>query len=225
MGCKIEGSMKFTFITIFPGLIEDFCKEGLLEKAIRTHKIKVETINPRDFTTDAHRTVDDLPYGGGKAGMIMKIEPVVSAIRKAVGKKKSADTLVVLLSPSRKVWQQKIAIQFAKKYRHIVLVCGRYEGVDARVEKYIDAKISLGEFVLMGGEVAGLAIMESIARLLSGVIGNEISLEEESYNKKFKLEYPQYTRPEVFEGKRVPKVLLSGNHQKIEEWRAKHSQR
>lgn len=216
--------MKFTFITIFPGLIEDFCKEGLLEKAIRTNKIKVETINPRDFTIDAHRTVDDLPYGGGKAGMIMKVEPLVSAIRKATGKKKRADTLVVLLSPSKKVWQQKLAIQFAKKYRHLVLVCGRYEGVDARVEKYVDTKISLGEFVLMGGEVAGLAMLESIARLLPGVISNEVSLDEESYSKKFNLEYPQYTRPEVFEGKKVPKVLLSGHHQKVEAWRRKHSQ-
>lgn len=215
--------MKFTFITIFPGLIKDFCKEGLLEKAIRTHRIKIETINPRDFTTDIHQTVDDLPYGGGKAGMVMKVEPLVSAIRKATGKKKRADTLVVLLSPSKKVWQQKLAVRFAKKYRHLVLVCGRYEGVDARVEKYVDIKISLGEFVLMGGEVAGLAIMESIARLLSGVIGNEISLDEESYGKKFILEYPQYTRPEVFEGKKVPKVLLSGYHQKIEKWRNKHS--
>lgn len=215
--------MKFTFITIFPGLVEDFCKEGLLEKAIRTNKIKVETINPRNFTTDVHRTVDDLPYGGGKAGMIMKVQPLVAAIRKAVGRKKSADTLVVLLSPSKKVWQQKLAIQFAKKYRHFVLVCGRYEGMDARVEKYVDTKISLGEFVLMGGEVVGLAMLESIARLLPGVIGNEPSLEDESYSQKFYLEYPQYTRPEVFEGKRVPKVLLSGNHQKIAEWRAKYS--
>ncbi|MFA5967024.1 MAG: tRNA (guanosine(37)-N1)-methyltransferase TrmD [Patescibacteria group bacterium] len=215
--------MRFTFITIFPGLIEDFCKEGLLAKAVRTRKIKVETINPRDFTADPHRTVDDLPYGGGQAGMIMKVEPLVAAIRKAVGSKKSKDTLVILLSPSKKVWQQKLAIQFAKRYQHIVFVCGRYEGVDARVEKYIDAKISIGEFVLMGGEVAGLAVLESIARLLPGVIGNEPSLTDESYGQKFHLEYPQYTRPEVFEGNKVPKVLLSGHHQKIELWRKQHS--
>lgn len=215
--------MKFTFITIFPGLINDFCKEGLLSKALRTGKIEIETINLRDFTTDAHKTVDDLPYGGGKAGMILKIEPLVLAIKQAIGTKKSKDTLVVLLSPSKKVWQQKLAIQFAKKYKHIVFVCGRYEGMDARVEKYIDTKISLGEFVVMGGEVVALTILESIARLLPGVIGNEVSLEEESYNKKFKLEYPQYTRPEVYDGKRVPKVLLSGNHGKIEEWRVKNS--
>lgn len=215
--------MKFTFITIFPGIINDFCKEGLLEKAIRTDKIKIHTINPRDFTTDSHRTVDDLPYGGGKAGMIMKVEPLVTAIRKATGPKKSADTLVVLLSPSKKLFTQKLAKDWSKKYQHIVLICGRYEGMDARVEKYVDTKISIGEFVLMGGEVAGLTILESIARLLPGVIGNEPSLDDESYGKKFHLEYPQYTRPEVFEGKRVPKVLLSGNHQKISDWRQSHS--
>jgi len=215
--------MKFTFITIFPGLINDFCKEGLLAKAIRTGKIKVETINPRDFTTDAHRTVDDLPYGGGKAGMIMKVEPLVSAIRQAAGKSKKKDTLVVLLAPSKKLFDQKLAQTWAKKYQHIVLICGRYEGVDARIEKYIDAKISIGEFVIMGGEVAGLAILESVSRLLPGVIGNEASLSDESYSQKFNLEYPQYTRPEVFEGKKVPKVLLSGNHAKIEAWRSKHS--
>lgn len=215
--------MKFTFITIFPGLIEDFLKEGLLSKAIRTGKIEVGTINPREFTSDPHRTVDDLPYGGGSAGMIMKVEPLVAAIRKATGPKKSADTLVVLLSPSKKLFNQKLAQSWSKKYQQIVFVCGRYEGMDARVEKYIDAKISLGEFVLMGGEVAGLTILEAVARLLPGVIGNEPSLDDESYGKKFHLEYPQYTRPEVFEGKRVPKVLLSGNHQKIADWRKKHS--
>ncbi|MFH0912363.1 MAG: tRNA (guanosine(37)-N1)-methyltransferase TrmD [Patescibacteria group bacterium] len=215
--------MRFTFITIFPGLIDDFCKEGLLAKAIRTGKIKVETVNPRDFTTDPHRTVDDLPYGGGKAGMIMKVEPLVSALRQITGKSKQKDALVILLAPSRKLFNQKLAQNWAKKYRHIVLICGRYEGIDARVEKYVDTKISIGEFVIMGGESAGLVILEAVGRLLPDVISNEVSLEEESYGSKFKLEYPHYTRPEVFEGHKVPKVLLSGHHQKIAEWRKKHS--
>ncbi len=215
--------MRFTFITIFPGMVNDFCKEGLLEKALRTGKIKLQTINPRDFTIDSHRTVDDLPYGGGKAGMIMKIEPLVAAIRKAVGGKKKSDTLIVLLAPSKKIFSQKMAKDWSKKYQHIVLICGRYEGVDARIEKYVDVKISIGEFVIMGGESAGLVILEAVGRLLPDVIGNEVSLEEESYGTKFQLEYPHYTRPEVFEGKRVPKVLLSGNHQKIADWRKAHS--
>ncbi|MFH1088526.1 MAG: tRNA (guanosine(37)-N1)-methyltransferase TrmD [Patescibacteria group bacterium] len=214
--------MRFTFITIFPELINDFCKEGLLAKAIRTKKIQVETINPRDFTKDIHKTVDDASYGGGDAGMIMKIEPLVAAIRKAVGKKPAKTTRVILLTPSKKVFNQKMAVEWSK-LKHLVLVCGRYEGMDARVEKYIDAKVSIGEFVLMGGESAGLVILEAVGRLLSGVIGHEVSLAEESYGEKFKLEYPQYTRPEVFEGLKVPKVLLSGNHKKIEKWRQTHS--
>jgi len=215
--------MKFTFITIFPGVINDFCKEGLLEKAIRTNKIKVSTINPRDFTNDPHHTVDDMPYGGGKAGLIMKVDPLVAAIRKAVGNKKNPNTLVVLLAPSKKVFNQAMAKSWSKKYQHVVLICGRYEGMDARVEKYVDTKISIGEFVIMGGESAGLVILEAVGRLLPDVIGNEVSLEEESYGPKFKLEYPHYTRPEVFEGHKVPKVLLSGHHAKIEAWRRKHS--
>ena len=214
--------MRFTFITIFPELINDFCKEGLLAKAIRTKKIQVETINPRDFTKDIHKTVDDASYGGGDAGMIMKIEPLVAAIRKAVGKKPAKTTRVILLTPSKKVFNQKMAVEWSK-LKHLVLVCGRYEGMDARVEKYIDAKVSIGEFVLMGGESAGLVVLEAVGRLLSGVIGHEVSLAEESYGEKFKLEYPQYTRPEVFEGLKVPKILLSGDHKKIQDWRKKHS--
>ena len=214
--------MKITFITIFPGLIEDFLKEGLLSKAKRTNKIEVQTINPREFTTDRHETIDDAPYGGGAAGTVMKVEPLVAAIRKATGRKKSSSCLVILLGPSKKVFDQRLAKKLTR-YKHLVFVCGRYEGVDARVEKYIDAKVSLGEFVIMGGEAASLVMTEAIVRLLPGVIGNEASLAEESYGDKFKLEYPLYTRPEVFEGRRVPKVLLSGNHQKIAAWRKKMS--
>lgn len=214
--------MKLTFITIFPDLIEDFFKEGLLSRAKKTKKIQVVTINPRDFTTDKHKTVDGAPYGGGNTGLIMKIEPMVAAIKKAVGRSKKKDTLVILLSPSKKMFDQKLATKFAK-YRHLIFVCGRYEGIDARIEKYVDLKVSLGEFVLMGGEVAALTITEAVSRLLPGVIGKGESLTDESYSEKFHLEYPQYTRPEVFEKHKVPKVLLSGNHQKIEEWRKRKS--
>ena len=164
--------------------------------------------------------------------MIMKIEPLAAAIRKAVGKNKSNPStssgrwgngaLVVLLSPSKQIFNQQLAVKWTK-LKHLVLVCGRYEGVDARIEKYVDVKISLGEFVVMGGEVAGLTILEAVGRLLPGVIGHEVSLAEESYGERFKLEYPHYTRPEIFERLKVPKVLLSGNHQKIKEWRKKHS--
>src|SRR3989344_5667759 len=231
--------MKITFVTIFPGLVEDFFKEGLLSKARRTNKIEIQTINHRDFTTDKHETIDDFPYGGGAAGTVMKVEPLVAAIRKATAPKgglrpykkslaasrvrgQAKSCLVILLGPSKKVFNQTMAKKLTQ-YKHLVFVCGRYEGMDARVEKYVDTKISLGEFVVMGGEVAGLTMTEAIVRLLPGVIGNEVSLKEESYGSMFKLEYPHYTRPEVFEGKRVPKVLLSGNHQKIAAWRKKMS--
>lgn len=214
--------MKITFITIFPDLIKDFFKEGLLNKAKRTKKVVVNVINPRDFTNDKHKTVDDAVYGGGSAGLIMKVEPLVLAIRKAIGAKKRKDTLVILLSPSKKVFNQKMAGKLSK-YKHIVFVCGRYEGVDTRVEKYVDIKLSLGEFVVMGGEVAALTMTEAIVRLLPAVIGKESSLLDESYGSKFYLEYPQYTRPEKFEGLKVPKVLLSGNHKEIEKWRQNHS--
>lgn len=137
-------------------------------------------------------------------------------------KNEKLKTKVILLGPSKKVFNQVMAKKLTQ-YKHLIFVCGRYEGIDARVEKYVDAKISLGEFVMMGGEVASLAMTETIVRLLPGVIGNEVSLAEESYGSTFKLEYPHYTRPEVFEGKRVPKVLLSGNHQKIAAWREKMS--
>ncbi len=222
MALPISNGMKITFITIFPDLIKDFFKEGLLNKAKRTRKVVVNVINPRDFTKDKHKTVDDAAYGGGLAGLIMKIEPLVLAIKKAVGKKKPKNTLVVLLGPSKKMFDQKMAGKLSK-YKHIVFVCGRYEGVDARVEKYVDIKLSLGEFVLMGGEVAALTMTEAIVRLLPSVIGKESSLSDESYSSKFYLEYPQYTRPEEFEGLKVPKVLLSGNHKEIEKWRQNHS--
>lgn len=214
--------MKITFVTIFPDLVKDFFKEGLLSRAKNTKKIVINVINPRDFTKDKHKTVDDAVYGGGSAGLIMKVEPLVKAIKKAVGKKKDKTTLVILLSPSKKIFNQKMAIKLSK-YKHIVFVCGRYEGVDARVEKYVNIKISLGEFVLMGGEVAALAMTEAVARLLPGVINKGSSLEDESYNSKFYLEYPQYTRPEEFEGLKVPEVLLSGHHKEIEKWRQKNS--
>ncbi|MEA1909742.1 MAG: tRNA (guanosine(37)-N1)-methyltransferase TrmD, partial [Patescibacteria group bacterium] len=196
---------------------------GLLSKAIRTKKIEVNTINPRDFATDTHKTVDDVPYGGNKAGLIMKIEPLVKAIKKAVGNKKSNTTKVVLLSPADKKFSQKIAVEWSKKYDHIVFVCGRYEGVDSRLLNYVDEVVSIGEFVLMGGEVAALAMLEVTSRLIPGVIGNEESLDDESYSDEMYLEYPQYTRPEEYDGFNVPEVLLSGHHGKIEEWRKKNS--
>lgn len=211
--------MKLTFITIFPDLVENFFAEGLLAKARRTGKIKVATVNPRDFATDKHGTVDDAPYGGG-AGLVMKIEPLVKAI-KSVGRK-NKQRRIILMDARGKRFTQKEAKRLAK-YAELVFISGRYEGVDERVKHYIDEQISLGEFVLMGGEVAALTITEAVVRLLPGVLGNEESSQAESFSVGSNLEHSHYTRPEVFDGHKVPKVLLSGDHQAIEQWRRKNS--
>ncbi|RLC37364.1 tRNA (guanosine(37)-N1)-methyltransferase TrmD [candidate division Kazan bacterium] len=220
--------MKFTVITIFPQLIEDYFKEGILSRALKKKQVRLKTINPRKFTKDRHQTVDDLPYGGG-AGLVLKPEPIVKAIRSI---KKSARTKgamadkqrIILLDPRGKRFVQKDARRLAR-YDELVFVSGRYEGIDERVKHYVDERISVGDFVLMGGELAALTIMETVARLLPGVLHHPESPKDESFSDGRTLEYPQYTRPEMFEGRRVPKVLLSGNHQKIKEWRQRHSKR
>lgn len=211
--------MLFTVITIFPELIENYFKEGLLRKALEKRLIRLKTITPRKFTADRHQTVDDFPYGGG-AGLVMKVEPLVAAIRAAQHSRRRRR--VILLDARGKTFTQKGARRLAK-YDELVFVCGRYEGVDERVRFYVDEKLSLGNFILMGGELAALAIIETIARLKKGVLGNIASLKEESFSREKYLEYPQYTRPAVFEGRRVPKVLLSGNHRQVEAWRRERS--
>jgi tRNA (guanine37-N1)-methyltransferase len=192
----------------------------------------------RKWTSDKHKTVDDTPYGGG-AGMVMKVEPIYKAIKTIKQKNnKAKKQKTILLSAKGRKWNQ----QRVKKYfklDNIILICGRYEGVDERVKKFIDEEISIGDYVLTGGEIAAMAIVDSITRLLPNVLGNPESLNHESHSTPGLLEYPQYTRPEVFEATpfikgnrgdlrgikkyKVPKVLLSGNHKKIEEWRRKHS--
>jgi len=219
--------MKFTVLTIFPEIINSYVNAGILGRAIKKKKIKVEAYDLRKWTTDKHRSVDDTPYGGG-AGMVMKAEPIYKALKslKKINKQK-----IVLLSASGKTWNQSMAKKYASSaVSAVVFVCGRYEGVDARVSKLVDEEISIGDYVLTGGELAALTIIDSIARLLPGVLGNRESLTTESHSEKNILEYPQYTKPEVlrFGNKihRVPKVLLSGNHAEIEKWRrAKKSSR
>lgn len=220
--------MRYDIITIFPSFFDSFKNESLLKKAQDKKLIRINVHNLRDWTADKHKTVDDKPYGGG-AGMLLKIEPLVKAIRafcKSPAHKASATkgkkSRVILLTPSGKQFTQKKAVQFAKKYDQLIFICGRYEGFDARIKKYIDEEVSLGPYVLNGGEVAAMAIVEATARLLRGVIGNVKSLKEESYATEKNLEYPQYTRPEIFEGHKVSSVLLTGDHKKIAEWRKKH---
>jgi tRNA (guanine37-N1)-methyltransferase len=223
--------MKFNIITIFPKLFDSFLQESLIKKSIDKRLINFSIINVRDFTKDKHKKVDDTPYGGG-AGMVLKIEPIHEALKKNQGrKKKSPKRKTILLTPTGKQFNQGMADKFSK-LDEITFICGRYEGVDSRIDNFIDEKVSIGPYVLNGGEVAAQAIIEATFRLIPGVVGNKESIEEEtfSFKKNGELiteEYPHYTRPEVFEVKekqyKVPKILLSGDHKKIKEWREKKS--
>lgn len=214
--------MKFDIVTIFPGLFDGFLKESLLARGQKKKLLKITTHNLRKWTDDSHKTVDARPYGGG-AGMVMKVEPIHKAV-KAI-KSRDRKSRVILLSAKGKTLDQKKVRELAK-YDQIIFICGRYEGVDERVAKYIaDEEISIGNYILFGGEVAAMVMVESVARLIPGVIAKSDSVKYESFaDKSAKIkEYPQYTRPEIFvlNGKKikVPKVLLSGNHEEIEKWR------
>ena len=225
--------MKFDIITIFPDLFKGFLSESLLARAQKKGLLSIKTHDLRKWTKDRHKTVDDRPYGGG-AGMILKIEPIfkaVATLRRASlaqgGRKKT--TRVVLLSAKGKTFTQKNARRLVK-YDQLIFICGRYEGVDERVAKYVaDEEISIGNYILFGGEVPAMVLIEAVSRLIPGVIAKPESVKFESFSDKEAKtkEYPQYTRPEVFElgGKKlsVPKVLLSGDHKKITQWRQKHS--
>jgi tRNA (guanine37-N1)-methyltransferase len=217
--------MKFHAITIFPKMFHSYLNEGILKRALDKKIISFETHNLRDWTTDKHQSVDDTPYGGG-AGMLMKIEPLYKAI-KAV-KKNKKNCQVILMSASGKKWNQQLAQKYSKS-KEVVFICGRYEGVDARISEFIDDEISIGDYVLTGGELPALIIMDSISRLLPGVLGNDFSSTEESHSEQGILEYPQYTKPAVFIAGRkkyeVPEVLLGGNHKEIAKWRKENQKK
>ena len=218
--------MKFQLITIFPNIFDSYLNESILKRARDKKIIRCQIHNLRDWTRDKHRSVDDAPYGGG-AGMLMKIEPLYKAlqdIKKLDRKVKPSQKKIVLLSASGKKWNQVLAQKYSK-LEEIIFICGRYEGTDARIKKFVDEEISVGDYVLTGGELPALTIIDSITRLLPGVLGNNASVVEESHSEAGLMEYPQYTRPEVFQaGKKkyiVPKILLSGDHKKIKAWREK----
>ena len=210
--------MKISVLTIFPEMFSAFLQASLLGKAIENKLLSVNLINIRDFAEPPHNRVDDEPYGGG-AGMVMKPEPLSAAIESA--KKNLPNAPVVLLSPGGELFNQQEAEKFSK-LDGLILVCGRYEGVDQRViDTLIDREISIGNYVLMGGEVAAMVMIEASARLIEDVVGNPESLLQESFSPKDRnvIEGPQYTRPAEFRGETVPEVLLSGNHKLIAEWR------
>jgi tRNA (guanine37-N1)-methyltransferase len=224
--------MKFNIITIFPNILGSYLNESILKRAQEAGVIKIETHDLRDWTEDKHKTVDDTPYGGG-AGMVMKIEPLykaLQAIKSQIPSTKNqtnpkhqiSKSKIILLSAKGKTWNQEMAKKYSK-LDNILFICGRYEGVDERITNFIDEEISIGDFVLTGGELGAAVIIDSITRLLPGALGNAESAIDESHSTPGQLEYPQYTRPEIFktEGKQypVPEVLLSGNHKKIADWR------
>ena len=228
--------MQFDIVTIFPGIFGSYFGESILARAQKENLIKINVHNLRDYTTDKHQTVDDTPYGGG-AGMVLKVEPIYKAVvdvleKNSQGKisvlksERKADekTKVILFSAKGKKYTQEDAKRLSKM-ENLILICGRYEGVDERVaENIIDEEFSIGEYVLTGGEIPAMVLIDSVSRLLPGVLGNETSLDEESYSADLNYkEYPHYTKPEEFNGWKVPKVLLSGNHKEIEEWKRNHS--
>ena len=216
--------MKFHLITIFPDIFHSYIDESIILRARKKKKIEIKIHDLRRWTIDRHKTVDDTPYGGG-AGMIMKAAPIYKAIKYITKGKKKKNCKIVLLSAQGKTWSQQLAQKYSK-LDEIIFICGRYEGVDERVKKFVDAEISIGDYVLTGGELPALIILDSLTRLLPGVLGNKESARDESHSEKGILEYPQYTRPEILTiGKKnykVPKVLLSGNHQEINKWRNKN---
>ncbi len=214
---------RYYVVTVFPEAVERFCREGLIGRARRASKIAIETINPRRFTSDRHRSIDDTPYGGG-SGMVMRPGPMLEAIERAdalESKRAEGRPTRILLTPQGQRLSQALVRELSSRSA-LTLVCGRYEGVDERVRRRVDLEISLGDFVLMGGELGALVLIEATARLQEGVLGNAASVQEESHAQGL-LEYPHYTRPAEFRGEAVPEVLLSGNHAKIAEWRRKQS--
>ena len=211
--------MRFDILTIFPELFPAFLVHGMINRARDKGLMDVLIHDLREYTTDRHRSVDDVPYGGG-AGMVMKIEPIHRAMR-AISPGEGSQKRV-LLSPQGKVLNDKMARALAKEHS-LMLICGRYEGVDERVRAHlVDEEISIGDYVLTGGEIPAMVLMETVVRFIPGVLGSDDSLTEESFSQDW-LEYPQYTRPEEYQGWEVPEVLLSGHHKKIKEWRKKQA--
>ena len=211
--------MQFDIITIFPDLFKSFSNEALIARAQKKEIMEIKFHDLRDSGEGPHKKVDDRPYGGG-VGMVLTPTPIAKALAKI--KNKKSKIKIVVLSAKGKLFTQATARRYAK-LDQLVMICGRYEGIDERVAQYLaDEEVSIGEYILFGGEVPAMVVMEAVTRLLPGTLGKAESLNEESFTKGY-LEYPQYTRPEVFEEHRVPSVLLSGNHAKIAEWRKKKS--
>lgn len=211
--------MRIDIITLFPELFEGFKNHSIVGRAIENGKIEVVTHNLRDFSSDNYKSVDDRPYGGGP-GMVLRFDILLAALNNV--KTKSPNAKIILMTPQGIVYKQSIAKQLSDTGENLILICGHYEGFDERIREYCDMEISIGDYVLTGGELPAMILIDSITRLLPGVLGDDTSSHDESHSDGL-LEYPQYTRPEEYEGKKVPEILLSGNHKLIEEWRREQS--
>lgn len=211
--------MKFDILTLFPQMFPPFYQEGVLGRALKNGLLDINLINIRSFAKGPHKVTDDRPYGGGN-GMVMKPGPVCRALQSI--KRVDGRSAVILLTPQGQTFDQSIAWDLSK-LDQLVLVCGRYEGVDERVrERYVDRELSIGDYILSGGELGAMVVVDAVSRLVPGVLGGERSNLEDSFEQGL-IEYPHYTRPRVFEGVEVPEVLLSGDHEKIRLWRRKES--
>lgn len=212
--------MKIQVITLFPEMFEPVLNTSMMWKAQKNGAVEFRIINLRNFGIGPRKQVDDIPYGGGD-GMLLKPEPLFAAVEFA--KKYSPQARVIAMSPSEKIWNQAKAANYTEQNNDLIILCGHYEGFDERIFEIVDEKISIGKFVLTGGEIPAMVLIDSVVRLIPGVLGGETSAEIESYSHGDNLEFPQYTRPANYQGYQVPEVLLSGHHAKIAEWRKSNS--
>jgi len=206
--------MQIQILTLFPKMLDGPFQESIVKRAVQKRRVKIDVIDLRRFSKNKHRKADDRPYGGGP-GMVLSAEPIYHALVEL--KKKGPKPYIILLSAGGKVFQQRHARRLSKKKR-LILICGHYEGIDERVKRWIDEEVSIGDYVLTCGEIPAQVVVDSVVRLIPGVLGDETSSKEESFETGL-LEYPHYTRPKVFQGMKVPSILLSGDHGKIEAWR------
>ena len=208
--------MKIDILTIFPNMFDGVFQESIIKRAIEDKKVEINLINFREYTTDPHNKVDDTPFGGG-AGMVLMCQPIFDCIKSI----RTKDSIVIMMTPDGVPYKQKMAYDLSKE-KHLIIICGHYEGFDDRIRSICDMEISIGDYVLTGGEIPAMVLVDSITRLIPGVI-NERSHIEDSFNENYLLDYPTYTKPRVYEGMEVPEVLISGDHKKIEEYRYKES--
>ena len=208
--------MKIDILTLFPNMFEGVFEESIIKRAIEEKKVEINLINFRDYTKDPHNKVDDTPFGGG-AGMVLMCQPIFDCVKSI----RTEDSLVIMMTPDGVPYKQKMAYDLSKE-KHLIIICGHYEGFDDRIRSICDMEISIGDYVLTGGEIPAMALVDSITRLIPGVI-NERSHIEDSFNENYLLDYPTYTKPRVYEGMEVPEVLISGDHKKIDEYRYQES--